>query len=68
MSSPRHQEDKRIVLLELHSDFFVQGAGHMVPEDTPEYAYRMFEKFLNDEPFVGWKRLPPQTHLRHICA
>lgn len=29
----------------------LQGAGHMVPQWAPEYAYDMFEKFINNKPF-----------------
>lgn len=30
----------------------IKGAGHMVPQWAPGFAFRMFEKFLNNEPFV----------------
>ena len=28
----------------------VKGAGHMVPQTQPRYAYQMFYNFINDRP------------------
>uniref|UniRef100_F6Y403 Carboxypeptidase n=1 Tax=Ciona intestinalis TaxID=7719 RepID=F6Y403_CIOIN len=31
----------------------IRGAGHMVPQWAPSYAYSMFEKFVLDKPFTN---------------